>query len=82
MKNCDRCGLSHNLCLCHGTPHEDERYCGLCAHPPGRSNLTWVGMPNPFGAARGQVFSHWQCKDGNACAERRSIKVCLERVSL
>lgn len=69
MKNCDRCGQSPELCHC--APPPAERYCGVCAHAPGRPNLTWVGMPNPFGADRGQVFSHWQCKDENACAQRR-----------
>lgn len=67
MNDCDWCGKAANLCICVRIGLE---HCGICTHANGRSNLTWVGMPNPAGAWRGEVFSHWKCKDEKACAGR------------
>ena len=36
-----------------------------------------VWKPNPYGAWRGEVISHWECKDKEACAQRRQSN-CVE----
>jgi hypothetical protein len=72
VKPCDRCGLPHEKCRCRRIelPH-----CGLCSREAGRGCFNWIGKPNPFGAWRGEVFSHFECKDKEGCAERRLKEV-------
>lgn len=66
MENCRVCGYSPERCCCVRIGLE---HCGLCTRPGSRSSLAWVGKPNPFGAWRGEVFSHYECKDVDACVK-------------
>lgn len=70
MKNCDVCKRSPNLCICPRRERVVLEHCKLCLDENSRYFLEWIGMPNPFGADRGEVFSHWECKDKKACGER------------
>lgn len=67
MKNCDGCHRSPDKCCC---PKVELEHCKLCLQKNSRYNLEWIGMPNPFGAWRGEVFSHFLCKNKKACAAR------------
>lgn len=64
MKPCDYCGRSPDACACQriGLP-----CCSLCNRPGSSYTLAWIGKPNPFGAWRGEVFSHYECKDKARC---------------
>ncbi len=65
MKDCDTCRR----------PRVTLEECGICHHPTSIYNLVWMGKPNPFGAWRGEVFSHWKCKDPEACLRRVNMRV-------
>lgn len=67
MKNCDWCHRSPDKCCC---PKVELEHCKLCLWKASRYAFEWIGMPNPFGADRGEVFSHFECKDKKACAGR------------
>lgn len=64
MKNCECCGQ-----IPCARPVELER-CGICQEPHSRYKLEWMGKPNPYGADRGVVFSHWECKDTAKCHDK------------
>lgn len=64
MKPCAGCGRSPRDCCCR-MPDPPKR-CGICSRERDRDFLNWVGKPNPHGAWRGEIFSHWECKDGHA----------------
>lgn len=72
MKPCDVCGRSMDKCCC---PRIELEHCGLCFHKAGRGTFVWIGKPNPFGAWRGEVFDHFECKDKERCTERRLKQV-------
>lgn len=69
MRNCQWCHRSPDKCICGRVQLE---HCKICLDENSRYQLEWIGMPNPFGAWRGEVFSHWECKDKKACSERVS----------
>lgn len=51
--------------------------CGLCKVKDYETCMSPVWKPNPYGAWRGEVISHWECKDKEACAQRRQSN-CVE----
>jgi len=69
VKECEHCRRLPCACSRVELPE-----CGICHVRTGRYQLEWVGMPNPFGAWRGEVFSHWKCKDQGACLARASVR--------
>jgi hypothetical protein len=68
VKYCDGCGRPPDRCCCVKVELE---HCGLCSREGGRGIFNWIGKPNPFGAWRGEVFDHFECKDKERCAENR-----------
>lgn len=69
MKRCDCCGRMP--CV---RPRVVLEHCEVCKQENSRYNLEWVGKPNPCGAWRGEVFSHWLCKDTAKCLDRTLAK--------
>lgn len=67
MKHCDWCGRSPEKCCCVKVELD---HCKICLVKNSRYFLEWIGVPNPSGAWRGEVFSHFECKDKKACAVR------------